>query len=93
MEIIKFLIDFFTKNQNDFPFSPLIKLLEQNSFDLKKLFSNLSFENILPIIESFTAQKKDPFSTKKESFTNPLTPITDICDAEIISALNSYFYE
>ena len=92
MEILKFLIDFFAKNENLDSLSPLIKLLEENSFDIKKTISNLSLDSIMPLVESFSAQKKGS-SFKEEPCVNPIKPIERVCDSEIISALNCYLGE
>ncbi len=92
MEILKFLLDFFTKNQE----SPLIKnifsILEKNSFDIKKVIENFSLDQVLPIIEGVFSQNKKP-DEKPFSFSSDIVknnPISEFCDAEIMHALNSY---
>ena len=92
MEILKFLIDFFTKNENTSNYAPIFKLLEENSYDVKKIINNLSIDKVMPLIECFMSTKKDS-PIKEEPCSNKLSPIKSVCDTEIINALSCYFGE
>lgn len=92
MEILKFLLDFFVKNQENPTLKSVFSLLEKNSFDIKKVISNFSIDGLMPIIEDFLSQNKKP-DEHRVDYNNDFSgtkPIKEICDQEIMLALNSY---
>ncbi len=92
MEILQFLISFFLKNGGGEKFAPVFNLLKQNDFDVKKILSNLNFESIAPILQTFNFEQN---KNSPEDFTSgenySLSPISQFCDKEIILCLNNYF--
>lgn len=71
---------------------PLINLLRENSFDLKKVAQNITPEKIIPVVQAFATaksasdEKTAPFGAKKGG---ALT-IANVADKEIIYCLNRY---
>lgn len=73
---------------------PIINLLRENSFDIKKVAQNLTPEKIIPIVQSLAASK-DGASPKSDTFSAsaPQTgtlAIANVADKEIVYCLNRY---
>ncbi len=68
---------------------PIINLLRENSFDLKKTAQNLTPEKLAPIIESFS-ESAATYAAKTNTHANGLSPIANVADKEIIYTLNRY---
>lgn len=77
--------------------APVFKLLNENSFDIKKVLEKVTPEDLAKIFQGIAettengktaqnAQKNAPFVTE----TNGVAPISDIADKEIVYALNKY---
>lgn len=71
---------------------PIINLLRENSFDLKKVAQNLTPEKIIPVVQAFAAaknasdEKNAPFQAEKGG----VLTIANIADKEIVYCLNRY---
>ncbi len=89
MEILQFLASLLTNEQNSKIITPILELLRQNSFDLKKVFSNLDPQALAPIIKEFMANMNNR-PTDTVGRNNGLTPISNIADKDIIFSLNKY---
>lgn len=92
MEILRFLLSFFLKEYGGEKIEPVLSLLKENSFDIKKTLENLSPEKIAPIIKSVfsaSAQNKSPENSSGDK--NGLKPIESFCDKEVAERLNAYF--
>ena len=87
-DIIKNLLSNFNADK----LLPIINLLRENSFDLKKVAQSLTPEMIIPIVQSFqSAQSKasgsgENFSAQK----NGVAAIANVADKEIVYCLNRY---
>ena len=61
MEILQVLLSLLAKAESSGKLEPIINLFKDNSFDLKKVLSNLNLETLLPIFsEIFKGQKNSP---------------------------------
>ena len=89
MEILQFLTAFFKNNQNLKLIAPIIEILKNNNFDIKKALSSLTPEMIKPIIEQFSAIMNSAPNTFYEKGQG-LTPISNIADKDIVYSLNKY---
>lgn len=69
---------------------PVINLLRENSFDLKKTVQNLTPEKIAPIIEKFSERTANSAATTFHEKSDGLAPIATVADKEIIYTLNRY---
>lgn len=80
------LLSSLLQNSNLETLAPIIKSISENGFDLGKILSAIDINTILPLISSFfSGEKKQPVKQ-----ANPLTPVLDIADKEIVFALNRY---
>ena len=68
---------------------PIINLLRENSFDLKRTAQTLTPEKLAPIIESFSINAAKS-AAKTNTHANGLAPIANVADKEIIYTLNRY---
>ena len=91
MEILQFLISYLLENSNNQRFLPIIELLKQNSFDVKKTVRNLNVQTVAPIIRSFLDITNNSNTQQKESEFCGTKPIVDFADQKIILSLNSFF--
>lgn len=85
VEVLKNLIP----NINAGGLVPIINLLRENSFDLKKTVQTLTPEKLAPIIESFS-ENAAKSAANTNTHANGLSPIADVADKEIIYNLNRY---
>lgn len=89
MEILQFLTSFFQNNQNMKLLAPIIEILRNNDFDIKRALSSLTPEMIKPIIEEFARQMN--YRSNSQPVRNEgLTPISNIADKDIVYSLNRY---
>ncbi len=89
MEILQFLAQLFSNEQNSKVLTPILELLKQNDFDIKRVLSNLDPKALVPIIKEFMANMNNrPTDTVGRS--NGLSPISNIADKDIIFSLNKY---
>ena len=90
MDLIKFLISYFLEGEEDSDNNNgqaqnIFNMFSQNSgFDLSKILS------FLPMLSSFGQNKGSSVTPEPE---NPLLPITNVCDKEILNSLNNYLAE
>ncbi len=89
MDLLQFITSLLGNDDIVKLFSPIIELLRQNSFDIKKVLSSLDPEMIRPIIEEFMKNINNRPAQSAER-TNGLKPISNIADKDIIFALNRY---
>ena len=89
MEILQFLMTFFQNNQNLKLIAPIIEILRDNNFDIKKALSSLTPETIKPIVEQFSVAMNSAPNTFYEK-SQGLTPISNIADKDIVYSLNKY---
>lgn len=91
MEILRFLLSFFLKNQNgDLKIDELLQSFS-NGANPMELLKNLNLDSIMPILESFLSfnNKERPPQTDRRSYG--LEPVSLIADKDIVYALNLYF--
>lgn len=70
---------------------PVINLLRENSFDLKRTLNSLTPETLAPIIQAFI--ENNNAVSEPASFTAEpvgVTPIANVADKEIVYILNRY---
>ena len=90
MDILNFIFDYITKGNGD-KFKPILKLLSENSFDIKKVLSNLNLTTLAPILMDILADNKNPPTTEEiVEEENHLTTIESFADEEIVFRLNNY---
>ena len=89
MDILN-LIKIFLSNENAQKILPIINLLRDNSFDLKKTFAALSPDTLSPILETFIKNGANNQDFYAETPQNGVTPIANVADSEIVYALNKY---
>lgn len=92
MEILKFLLSFFMEEYGGKDLNGVFKLLEENSFDIKKTIKNLTPETAAPIIKAMMSGIKNKGGTEKNVTDSlRLDPISSFADREIVDTLNKYF--
>ena len=89
MEILQFLISLLSNEQNSKILAPIFEILKQNSFDLKRVLSNINPQVLVPIIKEFMANMNNR-PTDTVGRNNGLIPISNIADKDIIFCLNKY---
>lgn len=89
MEILQFLAQLFSNEQNSKVLTPILELLKQNNFDIKRVLSNLDPKVLAPIIKEFMANMNNR-PTDTVGRNNGLSPISNIADKDIIFSLNKY---
>ena len=89
MELLQFLTSLLTNEKNSRFLTPIFEILKQNSFDLKKVLSNLDPQLLRPIIKEFISTINNR-PTNNVGRNNGLTPISNIADKDIIFSLNKY---
>lgn len=91
MEILQFLLSFFSDSEKLNKFTQLLNALKNNCLDFNTIAKNIDLKSILPVISQlfFSLQNKSPtdFSVGQ---VQGLTPICDIADKDIVFALNKY---
>ena len=91
MKILKFLINYLMNNGNFKELSPIIKLLSDNSFDIKRALSQIDFQKLMPfIMKLFSSQNKSPEENISSGQNVGLEPVVNIADKDIIYTLNKY---
>ena len=92
MELLQQLLSSFLTEQQKQYITPILKLLSDNSFDIKKTLRNLKPEAVAPVIEQFfKMQNKSRTTNVRQSFGT--APISQIADKDIIYVLNRYLGE
>ena len=89
MEILQFLAQLFSNEQNSKVLTPILEILKQNNFDIKRVLSNLDPKVLAPIIKEFMANMNNR-PTDTVGRNNGLSPISNIADKDIIFSLNKY---
>ena len=89
MEILQFLTQFLANEQNFKIIAPILDLLKQNSFDIKRVLSSLNPQVLAPIIKEFMANMNNR-PKNNVGRNNGLSPISNIADKDIIFSLNKY---
>lgn len=92
MEILQFLLSFFL-NEYGGKLSPIIELLKNNDFDIKKTLQNVNLETIAPLIKNFMENGTKNRPENSERSVAGLNPIAKIADKDIVYTLNKYFYD
>ena len=89
MEILQFLAQLFANEQNSKIITPILELLKQNNFDLRKVLANVDPKTLAPIIKEFMSNMQNR-PTDSVRRNNGLSPISNIADKDIIFSLNKY---
>lgn len=89
MDILS-LIKNFLSDKNTQAILPLINLLRENSFDLKRTINSLSPETLSPILETFIQNGGNNQNFYADTTANGVTAIANVADSEIVYALNKY---
>ena len=92
MEILQFILSLLKDDKTLDALKPILSLLSSNSFDIKQALSNLTIENIMPLISFFIdSASKNKSPTVSVGQGVQLHPIYSIADKDIVSCLNEYF--
>lgn len=72
-------------------FAPVINLLRENSFDIKRTLNALSPETLAPILKTLFMKNADS-GGKESAFSENVgvTAIANVADKEIVYSLNRY---
>lgn len=90
MDIINLLKNFLS-GTNAQAILPLLKLLNDNSFDIKKAFSSLTPEMLSPLLKTvFNAAPETSAPFYESEKPNGVTTIANIADSDIVYCLNRY---
>ena len=89
MELLQFISSLFSDDKIIKSISPIIELLRQNSFDIKKVLASIDPEMLKPIIEEFIKNINIRPAQSAERIDG-LKPISNIADKDIIFVLNKY---
>lgn len=89
MDLLQFFSSLLSDQKFMGVFSPIVELLKQNSFDIKKTLASLDPETLKPIIEEFMKNINNRPAQSAER-TNGLKPISNIADKDIVYVLNKY---
>lgn len=84
-DIIKNLMS----NNNLSALVPVINLLRENSFDIKKTVSSITPETLMKVGNELL-KNSAPQSTFHETEKNGVSPIANIADKDIVYILNRY---
>jgi hypothetical protein len=90
MEILQFLLSFFSDQNNFDKFSGLINAFKENSFDLNSVIKNIDLKTILPILKELFLGLQNKSPTEIVGQGEGLTPIANIADKNIVFVLNKY---
>ncbi|MBR1967969.1 MAG: hypothetical protein IKA11_01065 [Clostridia bacterium] len=93
MEILQFLLSLISKNFGGGILEPIINILKDNSFDIKKALNSLSPETLAPIVKQFMKMNENKNPTEHVGLGEGLKPIANIADKNIVYTLNRYFYD
>ena len=89
MEILQFISSLFSDDKIVKLFTPIIELLRQNSFDIKKALATIDPEMLKPIIQEFIKNINNRPAPCAERIDG-LKPISNIADKDIIYTLNKH---
>ena len=92
MDLLQFLSSFLNDDKIVKLFAPIIELLKQNSFDIKKVLASIDPEMLKPIVQEFMNNIKNRPAQSAER-VDGLMPISNIADKDIVFALNKYLAE
>lgn len=70
--------------------APLINLLRENSFDIKKVLKNLKPETVLPIVKSFLNNENAYAKGNVAENSAGISAVANVADKEIVYCLNRY---
>ncbi len=89
------ILSFFLKESNLAGLSPIIELLQNNSFDIAKTLKSLNMDTLAPLIRAFmsgmnNSAKENPTESSVGDI-HGLNPIANIADKNIVYTLNKYF--
>ncbi len=90
MEILQFLLSFFSDQSNLDKFSGLINAFKENSFDLNSVLKNIDLKSVLPFIKDLFLGMQNKSPTDVVGQGEGLTPIANIADKDIVFVLNKY---
>ncbi len=91
MDLINFLVEYFTKNGGDDILSPFLSAFNSNggnNFDFFELLKTVDLKSILPLVVNLFKNNGAPFAKGSAQKTEP---ILGVADKEILSALNQFF--
>ncbi len=89
MEILQFLLSFFSSEYKGGKFQPLFDLLKENSFNIGETIKRVKPEMLAPLISEF-AFKNNSSPSFNDGEVSGLTPISQIADQNIVNSLNCY---
>ncbi len=89
MDVLQYILQSFSGNENLKKFAPVLELALKNGFDFKKIMQNLDVNAILPILSAFFNQ---PAATAAPAAaaSQPLSAISTVADKDIVYCLNRY---
>lgn len=92
MDILQYILQNFSQNENFKKFAPVIELAVKNNFDLKKMLNGLDANTLLPLLSAlFAAPAAAGAKTAAVRAETPLAPVSSVADRDISYCLNRYF--
>ena len=89
MDLLQFFSSLLSDQRFMGVFAPIVELLKQNSFDIKKVLASLEPEMLKPIVQEFMKNINNRPAQSAERISG-LKPISNIADKDVIFALNKY---
>ena len=91
MEILQILLSFFASEYGNGALKPVVDLLKENSFDIKRTLKSVNPQTLISIFKEFMIElnKKNPPAQTGGDF-NALSPIANVADKQIVYSLNKY---
>lgn len=87
MQILDTLLSLLTSPDAKEKIAPILDAISKNNFNLAEVLKNIDITAVLPLVQSLFSQKQQ---TPPPVNANPLSPVSDIADREIVFALNRY---
>ncbi len=87
MQFLNTILSLLLNEENKEKLAPIIDVVLKNGFDLPSILKNIDVSTLMPLLQSLFEEKQP---SKPHTQANPLSPISDVADKEIIFALNKY---
>lgn len=91
MDLLQFLISFFTKEFGEEKLAPILNAIKDNSFNLSALLNPEFLSIIMPLLSEFFIKQNNTPTAFSVGDEYRLSPISRIADENIIYQLNRYF--
>lgn len=87
MQLLDTVLSLLLNEENKEKIAPIIDAVLKNGFNLQSILKNIDVSTLMPLLQGLFKQNQP---SKQNYDANPLSPISNIADREIIFALNKY---